>query len=74
MCKWESMREVSREGLSESLSGGSFLGLIRVLILVSVNIWGVHVRLMDRGMIFTIVQGHYYWRAHASGVYFCIVS
>jgi hypothetical protein len=34
------MRVVLREGVSESLSGGSFLGFIKVLMLVWVRLWG----------------------------------
>jgi hypothetical protein len=51
------MRVVSREGVTRSLSEGSFLGFTRVLILAWVRVWGVHVRLMGKGMNSTIVPG-----------------
>jgi hypothetical protein len=68
------MRVVSREGVSESLPGGSFLGFIWVLMLVRVRLWGVHVRLMGMGVISTIVPGEYERRVFASGVCFCMIS
>jgi hypothetical protein len=67
------MRVVSREGLSESLSGGSFLGFIKVLILVWVRVWRVPLRLIGMGMISTMVPGQCDQRAFASGVYFCMM-
>jgi hypothetical protein len=68
------MRGVSREGLSESLSGGPFPGFIKVLMLAWVRLWGVLVRLMGMGMISIIVPGQCERRAFESGVYFCMIS
>jgi hypothetical protein len=57
MCRRERMRKVSLEGVSESLSGGSFWGLSKALILVWVRVWRVHVRLIGSERISTIVPG-----------------
>jgi hypothetical protein len=51
------MRVVCGEGVSEILSGRSFWGFIRVLILVCVRAWRVHVWLIGCGIILTIVPG-----------------
>jgi hypothetical protein len=44
---------VSRVGAWEGLSSGSLLDLIRVVMLVCVRVWGVHVRLMTMSMMST---------------------
>jgi hypothetical protein len=67
------MRVVSRKWVTKRLSGGSFLGFIRVLILVWVRVWGLPMRLMGTGMPSTIVPGQCERRAFARGVYFCTI-
>jgi hypothetical protein len=46
---------VSGVGVLEGLSGGSVLGLIRVVMLVCVREWGVTVRLITMGTMTTCV-------------------
>jgi hypothetical protein len=74
MCRRERMRVVSLEGVSESSSGGSFLGFIRVLILVWVRVWGVPMRLIGSGMISVLVPCQCERSAFAKGVYYFILS
>jgi hypothetical protein len=49
------MRGVSRAGDWEGLSGGSFLGLMWVVMLVWVRVWNVLVRLMTMRIMSTCV-------------------
>jgi hypothetical protein len=70
MYKPETMRVVSRVEVLEGLSGGSVLGLIRVVMLVYVREWGVPVRLINMGTMPTCVPRKCERSAFARGVYF----
>jgi hypothetical protein len=60
-------------GVVEELSGESVLGLIRVVMLVCVRVWGVPVRLMTIGSTMsTYVLCQCERSAFARGVYFCM--
>jgi hypothetical protein len=65
------IRVVSRVGVWKGMSGGSVIGLMRVVMLVRVRVWGVHVRLfMTMGIMSTSVPGRCERNAFARGVYF----
>jgi hypothetical protein len=49
------MLVISRVGVLEGLHGGSGLGLIRVVMLVCVRVWGVPAGLMTMGTMSTCV-------------------
>jgi hypothetical protein len=68
------MRVVTRVGVLEGLSGGSVLGLIRVVMLVDARKLGVPVRLVTMGtMSTTCVPSHGERSACARGVYFSMI-
>jgi hypothetical protein len=64
------MRAVSRVGYWEGMSGGSFLGLTREVVLEWVRVRDVPVRLMTMGIMSTCVQSQCERSAFARGVYF----
>jgi hypothetical protein len=61
---------VFRVGVMESLSGGSVLGFIRVVMLVCVREWGVPVRLITMCTMSTCVLGQCERSAFARGCIF----
>jgi hypothetical protein len=73
MCKREIMRVVSRFGVFAGFSGGSVLGLIRVLMLMCKREWGVPVRIITMGTASTCVLGQFEQSAFAREVFFSMV-
>jgi hypothetical protein len=58
------MLVLSRVGNSKGLSGGSYLGLMSVVMPVWMRVWGVHMQLMTMGIMSTL------YHATVSGVRF----